>query len=224
MLVLYYIFFKQYCDETKFKDLEMDVASAENNITDCIRQDKLSEWSAIRKEDCGDNFEADSLRNFFPRTCCSTHSQLDEPEPGVFKEEFRATEMICLCSKTYCCFDSQTKKTNLSSKGLNKHFLNESSDGSLQKYRKVLNDVLKIFFRISEIFGNKCVTHLFLRNLPWSKKKFLDTPPWRGDPPLYNQTTRRTQLRLSGSMPYLNTWGSSTPGLIGSSITTIVYF
>ena len=100
MLVLYYNYFKQYCDETKFKDFEMDVASAKNDITDCIRQNKLSEWSAIRKEDCGDKFEADSLRNFFPRTCCSTHSQLDEPEPGVFKEEFRATEMICLCSKT----------------------------------------------------------------------------------------------------------------------------
>ena len=40
--------------------------------------------------------------------------------------------------------DSQTKKTKLSSKGLNKHFLNESSDGPLQKYQKVLNDVSDI--------------------------------------------------------------------------------
>ena len=76
MLELYYNFFKQYCDESKFEELEMD--------TDSL-------YLA---------FEADSLSNFFPRTCCSTHSQLDKREPGLFKEEFRATEMICLCSKT----------------------------------------------------------------------------------------------------------------------------
>ena len=105
MLELYYNFFKQYCDESKFEELEMDtdslyLALAENDISDCIRQDKLAEWTDIRKEDCCNYFEADSLRNFFPRTCCSTHSQLDKREPGLFKEEFRATEMICLCSKT----------------------------------------------------------------------------------------------------------------------------
>ena len=101
----YYNFFKQYCDESKFEELEMDtdslyLALTENDITDCIRQYKLGEWTVIRKEDCRNTFEADSLRNFFPRTCCSTHSQLDKREPGLFKEEFRATEMICLCSKT----------------------------------------------------------------------------------------------------------------------------
>ena len=104
MLELYYNFFKQYCGESKLEELEMDtdslyLALAENDITDCIRQDNLGEWSAIRKEDCRHYFEADSLRNFFPRTCCSTHSQLDKREPGIFKEEFRATEMICLCRK-----------------------------------------------------------------------------------------------------------------------------
>ena len=149
MLELYYNFFKKYCDESKFEELEMDtdslyLALAENDISDCIRQDKFEEWSDIRKKDCCNNFEADSLRNFFPRTCCSTHSQLDKREPGLFKEEFRATEMICLCSKTYCCYDSQNKKTKFSSKGLNKHFLNESSDCPLQKYRKVLDDVSDI--------------------------------------------------------------------------------
>ena len=148
MLELHYNF-KQYCDGSKFEELEMDtdslyLALATNVITDCIREDKLEEWSAIRKEDCRYNFEADSLRNFFPLTCCCTHSQLDKREPGLFKEEFRATEMICLCSKTYCCYDSQTKKTKFSSKGLNKHFLNELSDGPLQKYRKILNDVSDI--------------------------------------------------------------------------------
>ena len=76
MLELYYNFLKQYRDESKFEELEMDtdslyLALAENDITDCIRQDKLGEWPAIRQEDCRNNFEPDSLRNFFPRTCCS---------------------------------------------------------------------------------------------------------------------------------------------------------
>ena len=105
MLELYYNFFKQYCDESKFEELAMDtdslyLALAEDDITDCIRQDELGEWSDIREEDCCNYFEANSLRNFFPRTCCSTRSQLDKRESGLFKEEFRATEMICLFSKT----------------------------------------------------------------------------------------------------------------------------
>ena len=149
MLQLYYNFFKQYCDESKIEELEMDTDSlylflAENDITDCMRQDKLGEWSEIREEDCCNYFEANSLSNFFLRTFLSTHSQLDKREPGLLKEVFRATEMICLCSKTYCCYDSQTKKTKFSRKGLNKHFVNESPDGPLQKYRKVLNEVLDI--------------------------------------------------------------------------------
>ena len=83
MLELYYNFFKQYCDESKFEELEMgtdslDIALAESDNIVCIRQDKLGDWSAIRKEDCCDNSEAYNLRNFFLRTCCSTHSQLDQ--------------------------------------------------------------------------------------------------------------------------------------------------
>ena len=127
----------------------MDTASlllalSETDITVCIRQDKFEEWSDIRKENCCKNFEADSLWNFFSPPCCSAHSQLGKREPGLFKEEFRAREMICLCSKTFCCYDSQTKKTEFISKSLNKHFLNESPDGPLQKHRKVLNDVSDI--------------------------------------------------------------------------------
>ena len=128
ILEFYYSSFKQYCDESNFEELEMDTDSpcsplAENDNTDCIRQDHRGEWSAVRSEICRNTFEADSLRNFFPQTCCSTHSQLDKREPGLVEKKLRATKMICLCSKTYCCFDSQTKKTKFNSKGFNKHFL-----------------------------------------------------------------------------------------------------
>ena len=150
MLELYYNFFQKYCDQNKFKELEMDTDSlyfalAVNNAPDCIKQDMVCEWSFIRREDCTDDFEADSLGNFFPRTCCNTHAQLKKKQkPGLFKEQFRATEMICLCSKTFCCNYSDTMKTEFSSKRLNKHYLSDSSAGPVQKYKNILDEATNI--------------------------------------------------------------------------------
>ena len=68
----------------------------------------------------------------------------DKREPGLFKEEFRCTEMLCLCSKTYCCFDSNSNKYKFSSKGLNKRTLEDCGDGPMAKYRKVLDEVINV--------------------------------------------------------------------------------
>ena len=67
-------------------------------------------------------FHAHKARKFFSRTCCEKH---DKREPGLFKEEFRCTQMLGLGSKTYCCYNSVTNKTKFSSKGLNKSVLEE---------------------------------------------------------------------------------------------------
>ena len=48
--------------------------------------------------------------------------------------------MICLCSKTYCCFDQKTEKIKFSSKGLNKRTLEETGAGPPEKYRRVLDE------------------------------------------------------------------------------------
>ena len=122
----------------------LPLALAVNNIPDCIKQDMVDEWSFITREDCTDEFEADSLGNIFLENCCITQAQLDKREPGLFKEEFRASKMICLCSKTYRCYNSDTMKMKFSSEGLNKHFLCDSSDGPVQKYRKVLDEATNI--------------------------------------------------------------------------------
>ena len=98
----------------------------------------------MRNNDCTDFFHAISTSNFFPRTCCDKHIKHDKREPGLFKKEFRCTEMLRLCSKTYCCYNSVTNKTKFSSKGLNKSVLEENSDGPLQKYRRVLDDAVNI--------------------------------------------------------------------------------
>ncbi|XP_075263345.1 uncharacterized protein LOC142354893, partial [Convolutriloba macropyga] len=88
--------------------------------------------------------EADASHNFFPRTCCSKHKKYDEREPGLFKEEFRCTEMICLCSKTYCCYDAKSDKYTFSSKGLNKRTLEETGDGPMEKYRRVMDEIINL--------------------------------------------------------------------------------
>ena len=149
MLELYYNFFDRFCDVDKFEELEMDtdslyLALAHENLYDCIRPAKKQEWEALRKQDCNDSFQADAIQNSFPRTCCSKHKKHDKREPGLFKEEFRCTEMICLCSKTYCCYDAQSDKYKFSSKGLNKRTLEENGDGPMEKYRRVMDEIINL--------------------------------------------------------------------------------
>ena len=149
MLELYYNFFTRFCDVNKFEELEMDtdslyLALAEKELEDCIRPEMRAEWQRLRSNDSVDSFTADAVANFFPRTCCVKHKQHDEREPGLFKEEFRCTEMLCLCSKTYCCFDVTSNKLKFSSKGLNKRVMEQSRDGLLEKYRRILNEKVNV--------------------------------------------------------------------------------
>ena len=125
MLELYYNFFNKFCDVNKFEELEMEtdslyLALAEKELEDCIRPEMRAEWQRFRSNDCVDSFTADAAADFFPRTCCVKHRQHDKRKLGLFKEEFRCTKMLCLCSKTYCCCDVTPNKHNFSSKGLNK--------------------------------------------------------------------------------------------------------
>ena len=73
---------------------------AEKELEDCIRPELRAEWQRLRSNDCVDNFTAGAVAIFFPGTCSVKHKQHDKREPGLFKEEFRCTEMLCLCSKT----------------------------------------------------------------------------------------------------------------------------
>ena len=137
MLELYYNFFTRFCDVSKSEELEMSTGSrylalAEKELEECIRPEMSAEWQRLRSNDCVDSFTADAVANFLLKTCCVKHKQLDKREPGLFKVEFRCTEMLCLCSKTYCCFDVTCKKPNFSSKSLNKRALEKSGDGLLE--------------------------------------------------------------------------------------------
>ena len=103
-----------------------------------------AKWQRLRSNDCLDSFTADAVENFLPRRSCVKHKQHDEREPGLFKEEFKCTEMLCLCNKTYCCYGVTSKKLKFSSKGLNKRVLEQSGGGPLEKYRGVLNEKVNV--------------------------------------------------------------------------------
>ena len=46
--------------------------------------------------------------------------------------------MLCLCSKTYCCYDVASNQFKFSGKCLDKRVLEQSGDDPLDKYRRVL--------------------------------------------------------------------------------------
>ena len=120
------------------------LALAHENLYECIKPEMTSIWNEMGSNDCTD-FLHITVQVIFPRTCCDKHIKHAKREPGLFKEEFRCNEMLCLCSKLYCCYNSVTNKTKFSINELNKSVLGENSDGPLEKYRRVLDDVVNIF-------------------------------------------------------------------------------
>ena len=158
MLELYYNFFKKFCDTDKYEELEMDtdslyLALSDQNLGDVILPKKRAEWDQLRSKDCLDNFTANATDIFFHRTCCNVPKKHDKREPGLLKEEVRCAEMLCLCSKTYCCYDKQTNKHKFSSKVLNKRTFEECGGGGpMSKIRKVLEEAVNVS-STNRVFG-----------------------------------------------------------------------
>ena len=103
-----------------------------------------AEWQKLRSKDCVDSFTADELAYFSPGTCCLKHKQHDNTEPGLSRREFGCTEMVCLCSKTYCCYDVTSNKLKFSSNLLSIRLLEQSSYGPLENYLKLLNERVNV--------------------------------------------------------------------------------
>ena len=103
LLELCYNFFEKFCDTDTYEELAMDtdflyLALSEENLENVILLEKQADWNHLRSKDCTNNFIANANDNLFPRTCCNVHKKHDKREPGLFKEEFRCAEMLCLCS------------------------------------------------------------------------------------------------------------------------------
>ena len=136
MLELYYNFFKKFRDADVYEELEMDTDSlhfslSEENLEDVILPEKPDKWNAMPSGYCRETFSANATDNFFSGMCCNTHKKHDKREPGLFREEFRCTQILCLCSKTYCCYDRKSNKYKFSSKGMNKRTLEDCGDGPM---------------------------------------------------------------------------------------------
>ena len=111
------------------------------------RPEKRDEWNAMSSGDCTDTFAANATEKFCPRMCFNTHKKHDKREPGLFKEEFRCTELLSLCSKTYCCYDRKSNNYKFNSKGLNKGTPEDCSDGPMSKCRTMLDESTNRSFR-----------------------------------------------------------------------------
>ena len=109
------------------------LALAETDLYDCILSEKKQEWESLRSKDSNDSFTADDCNNFFPRISCAMHKQHDKRQPALFREEIRCIEMLCLCSKTYCCYDSLSNKFKLLSKRPNNCKFEDCGDKHIAK-------------------------------------------------------------------------------------------
>lgn len=136
MLSFYYDLLDKMIDRANFQYIAMDTDSAylalsERRFEEAIRPDALSSYRLGLTSFCrpGD-IEADSDNRWFPRTCCTEHERDDLRTPGLLKVEFHeGTEMIGLCSKSYCVVSSHRSK--YSAKGANK-----SADAPMKAFRK----------------------------------------------------------------------------------------
>ena len=69
------------------------LALSEKELYDSIREESKLEWDLMRTEASKDDFTANATTNFFSRTCSTKHKKHVKREPGLFKDEFRCTEM-----------------------------------------------------------------------------------------------------------------------------------
>ena len=73
--------------------------------------------------------------------CCDKHRKHDKREPGLFREEFRCSEMLGICSKIYC-YDKTSNELKFSSERLNRRKSDQCGDSPRENYRKILDDAV----------------------------------------------------------------------------------
>ena len=91
--------------------------------------------------DCVEDFTADAVASVFSLTRCVKRKQQIKREPSLSKEEFTSTEMLCLCSKTDCCKDVASEKHKFSSRVFKEPVLEQSGDGPMESYRRVMKEI-----------------------------------------------------------------------------------
>ena len=142
MLELYHNFSTKFCDNDKYEEKETHTHS----LYLVLAKKYCMFVYKARESKSGNCYAAkivmtrslQTLAANFPSNFCAKHKKQDKRELGLFKEEFRYTEILCLCSKTYCCYNFVSIKFHSGSKGLKKGTLEDSGVRAMKKYRKAL--------------------------------------------------------------------------------------
>jgi len=136
MLEFYYDFLMKYVDESDFELTEMDTDSlygafAANDFDDLIKPEMRRNYFEVQHRwfpiAVCDTHRAKYVETrmegkiWEPSHCCRERAAFDKRTPGLFKKEWEGTGIICLCSKTYFCYDDTNENNKLSCKGLNKN-------------------------------------------------------------------------------------------------------
>ena len=90
------------------------------------------------------NLEQIPKQKFFLEQFVAFTKKHDKQKPGLFKEELRCMEMLCLCSKTSCCYDNKSDKIEISSKGLKRRVPEESNNGPMANDTKILDKAINL--------------------------------------------------------------------------------
>ena len=100
MLELYYNFFRKFCDNDKYEELEMDtdslyLALSEENLEDVILPEKRAEWDQLRSKDCNDKFTANATDIFSQELALmSTRNMIKESQ--VFSKKSLDVQKCCV--------------------------------------------------------------------------------------------------------------------------------
>ena len=115
---------------------------AEEYFYECILLIKRVEWNENEAKIV--ETASEQMRKTFSPVLAAVKISNIKREPGLFKEEFRCTEMLCLCSETFCCYDGKSQKYKFSSQGMKKRALEDSGHDPMAKYRQVLDEAVNL--------------------------------------------------------------------------------
>ena len=126
--------FSQYEHVRRVRDEQkVSVSCSYQEITGRLNP-TTKESSVVRlwSKDCTHSFTAAGVAIFSPKVLWQAQKH-DIIEPGLSKDKFRWSEMLCLFNQTYCCYDITTNKHKVSFKGLNNCVLRHSCEDLWKK-------------------------------------------------------------------------------------------
>ena len=96
------------------------IALAHDNLYLCFRPARKGEWESLREKGYDYFFRADASNIFWPEKCYSRQNKHNSWGPELNKEKIMCIEMICFCSKTYCCYNYNSNKCKFTNNDMNK--------------------------------------------------------------------------------------------------------